>query len=111
MLINNFAKLIEGSVQGLHIKAISEMINGNIFATTYMTRFILNKKKNNKIAIINVGDAAAYQVNNRIFKKSRYQIYQATLPYQLALTDILEDEYRGEIDFMNDLPYQMGRED
>jgi len=42
-LINNFAKVKKGTYETLSIKDISEMINGNIFAMTYMTKFMLTK--------------------------------------------------------------------
>lgn len=41
MLINNFAKLHKGSFETMEYKDISEMINGNINAITYMSRFVL----------------------------------------------------------------------
>lgn len=45
MLINNFAKVHKGSFEEMDYKDITEMINGNINAITYMSRFVLKKMK------------------------------------------------------------------
>lgn len=45
MLINNFAKIHKGSFETMDYKDINEMINGNINALTYMSRFVLQKMK------------------------------------------------------------------
>lgn len=41
MLINNFGKMHKGEFELMDYKDISEMINGNINAITYMSRFVL----------------------------------------------------------------------
>eukprot|EP00347_Sterkiella_histriomuscorum_P023631 403333929 len=107
MLINNFAKVHKGSYESMDYKDISEMINGNINAITFMSRFVLQKMKDQptKCAIINVGSATAAMVkSNGKFNQKQYQVYQATQTYQVAFTNLLHSEYKNYIDFMNDMP-------
>ncbi|CDW82916.1 short-chain dehydrogenase reductase sdr [Stylonychia lemnae] len=116
MLVNNFAKVKKGSYESLDYKDISEMINGNINAITYMTKFVLTKMNHQepKCAIINVGSATASKVRaNGRFNMKEYQVYQATQTYQLAFTNLLHSEYGDVIDFLNDLPctFNMAKDD
>ncbi len=55
-----------GEFESLKYDEISEMINGNINAITYMTRFVLKNLKdtNEKAAIVNVGSATAARVKS-----------------------------------------------
>lgn len=66
MLINNFGKSHKGSFEEMDYKDITEMINGNINAITYLTRFVLKDMKDQptKCAIINVGSATAAMVKS-----------------------------------------------
>lgn len=81
MLINNFGKMHKGEFELMDYKDISEMINGNINAITYMSRFVLQKMKDQstKCAIINVGSATAAKVKSHgRFNLKNFQVYQAT---------------------------------
>jgi hypothetical protein len=66
ILVNNFGKMYKGDFESMDYNQISEMINGNINAITYMTRFVLRnmKETSTKSAIINVGSATAARVKS-----------------------------------------------
>lgn len=66
-MVNNFGKMHRGDFEEMEYHDISEMINGNINAITYMCRFVFKNMKESptKSAIINVGSATAAKVKSR----------------------------------------------
>lgn len=74
----------KGDFESMDYKDIAEMINGNINAITYMTRFVMKSMRDSptKSAIINVGSATAARVKtDGTFNMSKYEVYQSTQNY------------------------------
>ncbi len=83
----------KGDFESMNFKDIAEMINGNINAITYMTRFVLKSIKDSPIksAIINVGSGTAAKVKTSgNFSLTKYEVYQSTQNYQNVLMTSLQ---------------------